>query len=343
MIEPDAGHHHPTPRRVTPPGVRIGIVVSSAAVAAPTHTTVHLASAALARGHQVQVFEPWDFEVDPEGRVRGRAHCFEGPADREAVVEGLHGRDRRRSVEVDRLDVLLLRANPFQDTIVTFAQMAQAAGVRVLNEPRGMVLTSHKGWLATLAGVPRPRTVVTRSRSEVERFVSTCEGGVVIKPARSCGGRGVGLLKGRRRDRLDGVLDAATRAGDGYVVVQEYLADARDGEKRLLWHEGRLLGGYLRTRAPGDFRHNLKVGGQPNPCDITEADRALVDRVSPHLVRAGLWFAGLDVIGRHLVEVNALNPGGVHHSEAFTGLPIADQLIASLESPAASGAAPPPA
>ena len=317
--------------------MRIGIVVSNAAVAAPTHTTVHLAAAALARGHVVRVFEPWDFEVDPAGRVRGRAHCLDAPMGREALVEALQTRDHRRSVEADRLDLLLLRANPFQDTIVTFAQMLQGAGVRVLNDPSGMILTSHKGYLATLAGVPRPRTLVTRSRSAVERFVSDCEGGVVIKPTRACGGRGVGLLKGRSRDRLDTVLDTAMRAGDGYVVVQEYLAAARDGEKRLLWMEGTLVGGYLRTRAPGDFRHNLQLGGQPSGCDITDADRALVATVTPHLRRAGIWFAGLDVIGAHLVEVNALNPGGVHYSEQFTGLSIADLLITSLERPVTRG------
>lgn len=313
--------------------MRIGIVVSSAAVAAPTHTTVHLAVAALARGHSVRVFEPWDFEVDPGGRIRGRAHCFEGPLGREELVAALHARDARRSVEADRLDVLLLRANPFQDTIVTFAQMIQASGVRVLNEPRGMILTSHKGYLATLDGVRRPRTLVTRSRSAVDRFVSECEGGAVIKPTRACGGRGVGLVKGRRRDRLEPVLDAATRAGDGYVVVQEYLPAAKDGEKRLLWLEGHVVGGYLRTRPPGEFRHNLKLGGVPSACEITDADRALVALVTPHLRRAGVWFAGLDVIGEHLVEVNALNPGGVHYSEQFTGLTIADLLIASLEHP----------
>jgi glutathione synthase len=315
--------------------VRIGIVVSNAAVAAPTHTTVLLACAALARAHQVRIFEPWDFEVDGAGRLRGRAHVFEAPIGPDALVEGLASRDARRSVEVDRLDLLLLRANPFQDTIVTFAQLAQAAGVRVLNEPRGMVLTSHKGYLAALAGVPRPRTLVTRSRSAAERFASEHEGGVIVKPARSCGGRGVGLVRGRRRDRLEQALDVAMRGGDGYVVVQEYLHAARAGEKRLLWLDGALVGAYLRQRAPGDFRHNLKVGGQPEPHVLTAADHALAATVTPHLRRDGVWFAGLDVIGDHLVEVNALNPGGVHWSQHFSGEPIADRIVTSLEPPPA--------
>lgn len=311
--------------------MRIGFVISNAAVAAETHTTVHLVGAAARRGHQARVFEPWDFEVDELGRLRGRAHLFEGDISPAAIAAALVKRAApRRSVDADRLDVLLLRANPLQDTILTFAQMAQAAGVRVLNDPRGLVRTSHKGYLATLADVPRPKTLVSRSRAAVERFVAELDA-VVVKPARSCGGKGVSLVRPRRREELDAAIDAATRAGDGYLVVQEYLPAARDGEKRLLWLDGRLIGGYLRERAPNDFRHNLKVGGQPRACAPSMVDHALSDALTPHLRQDGIWFAGLDVIGDRVVEVNALNPGGIHYSEHFSGEPLADRVIASLE------------
>lgn len=312
--------------------MRFGIVVSNAAVAAATHTTILLAAAALARGHTVRLCEPWDFEVETDGRLTARAHAFDAPSTPEALVEGLVQRSAlRRSVEVDRLDVLLLRANPFQDTIITFAQMAQAAGVRVLNEPGAMALTSHKGWLAGLDGVPRPRTLLTRSRSALARFASESETGVVVKPARSCGGRGVGLVRGRHVGRLEAAVDTAMRAGDGYVVVQDYLPAARDGERRLLWLDGTLIGGYLRSRAPGEFRHNLKVGGVPAPHVLTPADHALAATLTPHLQKSGVWFAGLDAIGDRIIEVNALNPGGLHWSSVWSGEPLAERVIAALE------------
>lgn len=323
--------------------MRIGIVVSNAAVAAPTHTTVHLAAAALALGWRVRVLEPWDFEIGATGRIAARAHAFDAPAGREELAGALADRTApRRTVDVDRLDVLLLRANPFQDTIVTFAQLAEAAGVRVLNRPGPMIRTSHKGYVATLADVPRPRTLVTRSRTAVDRFVSDCDAGVVVKPARGCGGKGVSLVRGRRREQLEEAIDAATRAGDGYLVVQEYLPAAKDGEKRLLWLDGRLVGGYLRLRAPGEFRHNLRVGAQPAPTELTAEDHALIEVLTPHLRRDGVWFAGVDVIGGKVVEVNALNPGGVHYSEHFGGQPIADLVVRSVERPPDWAAAAPP-
>lgn len=314
--------------------MRIGIVISSAAAAAATHTTVHIAHAACEAGHSVRFFEPWDFEIDAVGRIRGRAHAFDaGTAPtREALAATLNGRTAlRRSVDVDRLDVLLLRMNPIDTAVITVAQLAAAAGVRVLNDPHSMLRISHKSWLATLSDVPRPRTIVTRSRSAIDTFASGCESGVVVKPARSCGGRAVAIVRSRRRAPLDEAVEAAIGAGDGYVIVQEYLTAAVLGEKRLLWHAGKLLGGYLRMRAPGEFRHNLKMGGQPLPCEVTSADQAIAARLTPHLVSEGVWLAGIDVIGDRVVEVNTLNPGGVHYTETFTGLGVSRVLLADLE------------
>ena len=312
--------------------MRIGIVLTSAAATAPTHTTVHLAQAALARGHSLRIFEPWDLEIDPRGRVRGRAHLFDAPASREEIVAALQGRTAlRRNVEVDRLDVLLLRSNPLDLAVIGFAQLVAAAGVRVCNDPHGLIHTSHKAWVATLAGVPRPRTVVTRSRATIEAFASDCADGIVVKPARSCGGRGVSVFRGRRRPRLDPAIEAAVRAGDGYVVVQEYVPAAIFGEKRLLWLGGTLLGGYLRQRAPGEVRHNLKAGATPVPCPLTEDDHTLAAALTPHLIQAGVWFAGIDVIGGVVIEVNTLNPGGVFWAEQFSQPDIGQRIIASLE------------
>lgn len=315
--------------------MRIGIVLSNATAAAPTHTTVVLAWEVLRAGHSLRVFEPWEFEVDERGRLAGRAQVFEAPVASAAELAGqlVARQGARRTVEVDRLDVLLLRANPFQDAIVTFAQHAQAAGVRVLNDPRALLRTSQKGFLATLPGVPKPRTLVTRSPSSAEAFAWGCPEGVVVKPARSCGGRAVVRLRGgRQADALrQAVASAGLASGDGYAVVQEYLPEAPEGEKRLVWLDGQLLGGYLRRPAPNDFRHNLKVGGTPHPVELDAADHALAEALTPHLLAERVWLAGIDVIGGRVVEVNTLNPGGVYWSETLGYPGLAARVVASLE------------
>jgi glutathione synthase len=311
--------------------VRIGIAISSASAARPEHTTVHIAQAAVEVGHEVRVFEPWDFEVDPRGQLSARGHVVGATASREDLAGRLTARSlARRSVRVDRLDVLLLRMNPMDNAVVTFGQLVQAAGVDVRNDPRGMLRYTHKAWLAALPDVPRPRTLVTRSPSAVATFSTGCQEGIVVKPARSCGGRAVAIFRGRRRPGLELAVEEAAAAGDGYVVAQEYLPAASLGEKRLVWLDGDLIGAYLRMRGPGELRHNLKVGGEPHPCTIDAADHRICASLTPHLRREGVWLAGIDVIGGLVVEVNALNPGGLHWGGHFTGTSLGGRVVASL-------------
>ncbi len=324
--------------------MRLAVLLTNVVSASPTHTTVHLLSAALARGHSVRVVEPWDLEIDERGRLQLRAFILDGhPPDRDALVETLRTRTApRRTVEALGHDVLLLRVNPIDTAVLAFAQLASRAGLRVLNHPDALLRTTHKSWLAALPpDVPRPRTVVTRSRASVERFASTSRTGVILKPARACGGKGVGWVRPGDYGAIEASFEAALNAGDGWVVAQEYLPEAEAGEKRLLWLNGELLGGYLRLRAPGDFRHNLKLGGQPTVCTVDDVDRTAVAALGPHLEAAGVWLAGVDVIGGRIVEVNVLNPGGAHFTTLLGGVEVGDRLVDALSAPGRPDRAPP--
>ena len=313
--------------------MRLALCVSHCRTAVPTHTTVHLLVSALARGAQVRVIEAGDFEVDERGHVTARAYVLDGvPPNGDDVARVLAtGGAARRTIDAERLDALVLRVNPIDTSVVAMAQLLASRGVLVLNSPFAMLRTTHKSWLATLpVDVPRPRTIVTRSHSTAWTFASRERDGVVVKPARSCGGRGVSLLRGRDEAEFEHRFREAGQAGDGLVVVQGYLPEADQGEKRLLWLDATLVGGYLRRRAPGEFRHNLKLGAEPAPCEVSPNEHAAVALLSPHLAREGVWFAGIDMIGERIIEVNVLNPGGAHFTTMFAGLPVGDLLYESL-------------
>ena len=317
------------------PGVvKIGIAITRARSIDATWTTVHLARAALERGATVRFIEPWDFEVDRRGRVLARTHAFDQPTDAETIAASLSERTaERRYADVGRLDLLLLRAAPLDPAIFAFAELAKERGVRVVNDPAGMLRVTHKAWLASLPGVRVPPAVVTRSRSSAQVFYASQPTGVVVKPARGSGGKAVGRVVPRRRAELERAFDEAAAHGDGYVVVQRYLPEAEEGEKRLVWLDGVAVGGYLRVRAPGEFRHNLKRGATAESTEITATDHALVEGLSGHLLRAGIRLAGLDIIGGWLIEVNVLNPGGAYHTDRLSGTQLADQILTRLIRP----------
>jgi glutathione synthase len=279
----------------------------------------------------VRFVEPWDFEVDPTRRLIARAHAFDVPVPADRLAEQLASRSAvRRYVELDRADLLLLRAAPFDATVLTFGAIAQERGVRVVNDPSGLLRVSHKGWLATLQDVPTPPTLCTRSRASCHEFYSMQPDGVIVKPARGSGGRAVSFVGPGASEAMDHAFELARIEDDAYVVVQRYLPEAELGEKRLVWLDGAILGGYLRRRAPGEFRHNLKRGGLAEPTAITADDRALGAAIAPHLERAGVRLAGLDVIGAQVIEVNALNPGGAFHTDRLTGSHLADLIVERL-------------
>ncbi len=312
--------------------MRLVVLVSSTVSASVTHTTMHVVAAALARGDAVRLVEPWDLEIDERGRLQLRAFVLDGHSpDRESIVATLHARTApRRSVEALSHDVMLLRVNPIDTAVVAFAQLAAKAGLLVLNDPDALLRTTHKAWLASLPpDVPRPLTLVTRSLASAERFAATSRDGLVVKPGRACGGRGVGLVQ-RAQDGLAERFQEAAKAGDGWVIVQAYLPEAAEGEKRVLWLGGDVLGGYLRRRADGDFRHNLRLGGVPEACELTALEMAALGALGPHLRREGVWFAGVDLIGGRIVEVNVLNPGGAHFTTLLGGVPVGERLMEQL-------------
>ncbi|MBN2800916.1 MAG: hypothetical protein JXX28_17395 [Deltaproteobacteria bacterium] len=313
--------------------MRLGIAIPRATAITATWTTIHLARTALARGHSVRFIEPWDYEVDQHARVIARAHSFDpGEISAEEMVSALHQRRaQRRFVDLSQIDILLLRVAPLSLGILTFASLIRDRGVSVINDPDGVMAVSHKSWLAALPGVPTPLTLVTRSRAAAHVFVEELRSGAVVKPARGSGGRGVARVRPRSDYGLDRAFDDARLRGDGFVVLQEYVEEADAGEKRLMWLDGKLIGGYLRTRAPGDFRHNLTRGGNAEALTITDADRALLAPLSPHLIGAGIRLAGLDVIGSKITEVNVLNPGGTFHADRLGGPSLANQILARLE------------
>jgi len=314
--------------------VRIAFVITRAASVDETWTTVHLARAALDRGDTVRFIEPWDFEIDSMGRLLGRAHAFDMPVPDDQLAALLSQRRApRRYVDLHRIDLMLLRAAPLDPSILTFAALVKENGVRVVNDPEGLLRVSHKAWLATIPDLQTPPSVVTRSRASCQVFYGEHRDGVVVKPARGSGGRAVSRVYPGNPAALDQAFDRARDVGDGYVVVQAYLPEAEEGEKRLVWLDGDVIGGYLRRRAPGEFRHNLKRGGLAEPTTITDEDAALVRQITPYLTQTGVRLAGLDVIGGNLIEVNTLNPGGAFHADRLTGSHLAELILARLSQP----------
>ncbi|MCA9567413.1 MAG: hypothetical protein KC656_06200 [Myxococcales bacterium] len=306
--------------------MHIGFLVRSPTALTEAWTTTHWMAAALAHGHHVWVLGNRDLLVDERG-WSSRCSALSAPLDPAGVAAQLAGRRARRTrIDLMALDVLLLRTAPLDPAVLAAAVALEQRGLRVVNAPLGVLAVSHKSWLASL-DLPTPPTVVTSYRGDAHAAHGTW-GDVVVKPDRGSGGA---LVTRVRRGDVEGLDDAFTAAAGprGRVVIQPLLDGSR-GERRLLWCDGEIVGGYLRTSAAGDFRHNLKQGATASRVELSAADLALGPLLTPHLAPLGIRFAGLDVLSERLVEVNALNPGGTVFADALHGTRLAEAVMGRL-------------
>jgi glutathione synthase len=183
--------------------------------------------------------------------------------------------------------------------------------------------------------VVRPRTLISRNKPELARFIDEQGGVAVLKPLQGSGGRNVFLVRKGELGNLNQIIEAI--AGQGYVVAQEYLDRAAGGDVRLFIMNGQALcvdgrcAALKRVNSTGDIRSNIHAGAKPEPVEVTQEMLHLVETVRPKLVKDGMFLVGLDIVGDKLVEVNVFSPGGLHTLNELYGVDFFVPVIQALE------------
>ncbi len=326
--------------------MKIGFLVNSVEGELPGYTTTRLAMTAINRGHEAWVIDPGSFAYDPDEKIRARAtHAPKANYKNGATyLTGLRSaKARTRRITVDDLDVLMLRNDPAQDADrawaqhagIDFGRVAMRNGVIVLNDPNGLARAMNKMYLQMFPEEVRPRTLVTRDRDEIREFVKEEGGRAVIKPLQGSGGKGVFLVDHASSRNLNQMVDALTR--DGYVIVQEYLEKAEQGDVRLFVMNGQPLrykgryAAFKRIGAAGDIRSNVHAGGTIAQANISDEHLHVAEFVRPKLVADGMFFVGLDIVGGKLMEVNVFSPGGLGSAQKFEKVNFSHAVVDALE------------
>jgi len=331
----------------TPGKMRIGFVVNDVATEQDNYTTIRLARRALARGHQVALLGLADFTYEADGTVRACAHmpCEPDYADDAALLADLQSDGcPTEQIAVDDLDVLMLRSDPADEMVerpwapgcgLLFAQLAALRRPLVVNDPTHLTDASNKTYFQHFPEIVRPVTCISRDPVQIKAFIEARDGFGVIKPLQGSGGQGVFVVTPDSAGNLNQMIDAVLR--DGYAIAQEYLPKAKDGDLRLLMLNGRPLevdGTYAcirRYNDSGDARSNISAGGKYEMA-VPDADALrLAELVAPKLIRDGMYFVGLDIVGDKLMEVNVDTPGGINMIEELTGLDFAGRILDDLE------------
>jgi glutathione synthase len=327
--------------------MRIGFVVNSVATEKSAYTTTRLAMAAHRRGHDTWLMGVDDFTHRPDGTVAAHARSTRTKTHKSltAFLESVQSdKAGNETISIDDLDVLVMRNDPADDMVerpwavtsgVLFGQLSVSRGTLVVNDPFGLADAVNKTYFQHFPEAVRPATLISRDLDDIASFIDDIGGSAVLKPLQGSGGSSVFFVSGEESANLNQTAEAVGR--DGYIVAQEVLPEADQGDVRMFVMNGEPLkvgehyAAFRRVNATTDRRSNMRVGGKPESVKVTDEMLALADAVRPKLLEDGMFLVGLDIVGDKLMEVNVFSPGGLGSAQQLYRAKFTEPVIDALE------------
>lgn len=229
-------------------------------------------------------------------------------------------------------DAILMRKDPPVDKRFLHAcyMLEQAArqGARVINSPEALIAFNEKLFAAHFPEFC-PATLVASDKGILHDFLLK-HGKIIIKPLDGMGGDGV-FMVAKDDVNFDVIWEIQTQRGTYPVMAQEFLPSISDGDKRVIVING-VSFDHVLVRSPrsGSIRGNMAAGGTTSVRKITDTERHICDTVGKVLKEKGILFAGLDIIGDRLIEINITSPTGLVQISKECGIDVADLLVEEI-------------
>ena len=288
-------------------------------------STFALALEAQRRGHTLYHYLPSDLALE-DGHLTAwvRPWTVRRAADHSQLGDPI-------LLDLSQCDVVLLRQDPpFDLSYITTTHMLEHIQpktlvvnnpVSVRNAPEKLLVT-HFAHLA-------PPTLITRDRRQIAQFRAKHQD-IIIKPLFGNGGAGVFHLT-PQDENLNSLLEMFEQISRDPLIVQRYLPEVRQGDKRIILVDGQPVGAVNRVPAQGEARSNLHVGGTAQKTVLTQRERDICATIGPTLRQQGLIFVGIDVIGDYLTEINVTSPTGIQEIDRFDEVCIEAMIWDAIE------------
>lgn len=292
-------------------------------------TTFAMMREAQRRGHSIVACEPRQLSWQRGGKVVAQVRHIQLTGDArqwfEISKEGLE--------ELAGFDAILMRKDPPFDSEYFYSthllEQAEREGAKVFNKPRA--LRDHPEKLAILE-FPQfiGPTLVTRSAQDIRAFHEEHQD-IILKPLDGMGGMGIFRVGADGRN-LGSIIETLNQGGASSVMVQKFLPEITEGDKRVLVIGGKPVP-YCLARIPqgNEVRGNLAAGGKGVAQPLSQHDKAMAEEIGPLLMERGLLLAGVDVIGQCITEINVTSPTCFQEIHDQTGCDVASLFVEALE------------
>ncbi len=289
-------------------------------------SSFRLAEEAQARGHELFFYSP-DKLAYEEGVITARGQTMTVRREQGNHVD--LGPEER--VELRDFDVVWLRQDPpFDMHYITATHLLDRLmpETLVVNDPFWVRNYPEKLLVLDFPDLTPP-TTVARDLDTIKAFKAKHKD-VILKPLYGNGGAGVFRLDANDRN-LTSLHELFSSFSREPLIVQKFLPDVSNGDKRVILVDGEPVGAINRVPAAGETRSNMHVGGRPEKIELSARDREICEAIGPLLREKGQVFVGIDVIGDYLTEINVTSPTGIQELERFDGINVAEKIWEVIE------------
>lgn len=246
---------------------------------------------------------------------------------------------REEMLPLAGFDVIFMRAEPPLDPLMLNFLDSVKDDVFIINSVRGMREANNKLYTAVFEDPDNeiiPVTHVSKNKDYLIQMIEESSADkMILKPLNGFGGSGVILIEKSAMGNINSLLDFYISKSDGsseYVILQDYIEGADQGDVRILLLNGLPIGAMRRVPGDKDHRSNVSAGGTVAKHKLTPQEKLLCKKIGPKLVKDGLYFVGIDVIGGKLVEVNVMSPGGITYMNKVYKTKTQEKVVDFIES-----------
>jgi glutathione synthase len=303
-------------------------------------TTSYLMYECNQRGHTVYFLEPHDVYIRSDEIVARMQNITVSPDLSmkkywRSLIRCLN-RDELLFETVTELDALFLRKDPplLYQTIEFLSPISDK--VFTINSTAGQIMGNSKLYTLNFPNII-PETHVSRDPARLLKIIDDFGGDMVVKPLQRFGGEGVIKVSVKDRLNLKSLINYYVSAYRSYeerepIMVQEYIDVVQtEGDVRILMLNGEILGAMRRKPRKGDFRTNIHAGARAYKHEVTQREKEICLTIKDKLIRDGLYFVGIDVIGDKLGEINCVSPGGIPRINKLDGVKLEAKVIDFIE------------
>ena len=230
-------------------------------------------------------------------------------------------------------DVILMRKDPPFDMEYIYAtyilDLAKMGGAKVINDPSAIRNLNEKVSITMFPSVTPP-TLVTSNQSDLESFLNQQEK-IVVKPLDGMGGRSIFIVE-KGEPNTNTIFEEMTRNNSKTIMAQKYIPEIKYGDKRIHLVFGNHVDMALaRVPSEEDHRGNLVMGAVGEVRKLTQRDIEICKTIGGTLLKGGVYFAGIDVIGDYLSEINITSPTGMREISKNSDVNVSDRFFEALQ------------